>query len=106
MLSRQERAKQFLAFDALKGFEEALKIKELENEKKKNLETDALEQLEESFNMVEIGDKIQIKWHNGKRYVDISGVLTNIDYIKKKIVLDNKQNINIADILEINKCIY
>ena len=37
MASRADRAKQFLPFDALKGLQEALREKEIENEEKKEL---------------------------------------------------------------------
>lgn len=35
-ISRLDRAKQFMPFDALKGLQEALRSKEIEYEKKKN----------------------------------------------------------------------
>ncbi len=41
-ISRADRAKQFLSFDALKGFSEALREKEIEYEEKKELSEELL----------------------------------------------------------------
>lgn len=96
------RAKQFLPFDALKGLQEALREKEKEQEEKIELSEESLLELNNSFNKIEIGSKVKIKFYKNNKYVEISGTITNIDYIKKKIQIENFQNINISDIVSIS----
>ena len=102
MVNRVARAKQFLPFDALKGLQEALREKEQEQEEKIELSEESLLELNNSFNKIEIGSKVKIKFYKNNRYVEISGIITNIDYIKKKIQIENFQNINISDIVSIS----
>lgn len=95
------RAKQFLPFDALKGLQEALREKEIEHEEKIELSEEILAELNNNFNKIEIGSKVRIKFYKNMKYIEISGIITNIDYIKKKIQIDQNQNINISDIIYI-----
>ncbi len=96
------RAKQFLPFDALKGLQEALREKEIEHEEKIELSEEILAELNNNFNKIEIGSKVRIKFYKNMKYIEISGIITNIDYIKKKIQIDQNQNINISDIVYIS----
>ena len=90
------RAKQFLPFDALKGLQEALREKEIEHEEKIELSEEILAELNNNFNKIEMGSKVRIKFYKNMKYIEISGIITNIDYIKKKIQIDQNQNINIS----------
>lgn len=103
MANRVARAKQFLPFDALKGLQEALREreKEIEYEVKKDLSEDTLNDLNNKFNQIEEGSLIRIKYYKSGRYSEIKGVVTNIDYIKKKIQINKEYNINICDIVNI-----
>lgn len=101
MVNKIDRAKLFLPFDALKGLESAIKEKEEEQEIKKELTEESYIELENKLNRVEEGDRIKIKYYKNKKYVDISGVITKINYIKKKIQLDGTYNISISDIIDI-----
>ena len=96
------RAKQFLPFDALKGLQEALREKEIEHEEKIELSEEILAELNNNFNKIEIGSKVRIKFYKNMKYIEISGIITNIDYIKKKIQIDQNQNKNISDIVYIS----
>lgn len=95
------RAKQFLPFDALAGFREALKEKETDYEAKKELAEDSYEELELSLNRLEQGKVAKIKYYKNKKYVEKIGIITKIDYTKKKIQIDGEENISVWDILEI-----
>ena len=101
MRSNVSRAKQFLPFDALKGFSEALREKEIEYEEKRDLSEESLIELNDKFNQIEKGDYIKIKYYKNGRYIDLEGIITNIDYIKKKIQINKDININTCDILSI-----
>ncbi len=100
-MNRVARAKQFLPFDALKGLQEALREKEIEYEAKKDLSEDTLHELNNKFNQIENGKYIKIKYYKNGKYSEIKGILTNIDYIKKKIQINKVENINICDIIDI-----
>ena len=100
-MNRVARAKQFLPFDALKGLQEALKEKEIEYEEKKELSEDTLSELNDKFNQVENGKSIKLKYYKNGRYSEIEGIVTNIDYIKKKIQINKTENVNICDIIDI-----
>ena len=101
MASRVDRAKQFLPFDALKGLQEALREKEIENEEKKELSEESLMGLEKQFNKIEKGSCVKIKYYKNKKYIEVTGNVTKIDYIKKKIQINQIENINMCDILDI-----
>lgn len=99
--NRVARARQFLPFDALNGLQEALREKEIEYEVKKDLSEDCLNELNNKFNQIEKGSLIRIKYYKNGRYSEIKGIVTNIDYIKKKIQINKEYNINICDIVNI-----
>ncbi len=101
MVSRIDRAKQFLPFDALKGLQEALRAKEIEKEEKIELSEESLEELEIEFNKIEKGSKVKIKYYKDKQYTNIKGIVSNIDYRRKKIQIDYTETINMCDIINI-----
>ena len=100
-MNKVARAKQFLPFDALKGFQEALREKEIENEKKRELSEEVLIELNNKFNQIEKESYVEIKYYKNGRYNKIKGIVTKIDYIKKRIQINKNYNINICDIISI-----
>lgn len=103
MLTRQERARQFLPFDALTGLREALRKKEIEQEDKILLSEESEEYLSECLNELSIEDYIEVKYYNYslKRYVSYKGYVKKIDNVKKKIIFEGEIKISIADIIDI-----
>lgn len=101
-VSRTNRAKQFLPFDALKGLKEALREKEIEFEEKRELSEESLTELDDIFNRIEIGNNVIIKYYKNRRYIETIGVVTKIDSIKKKIQVNKDNNINISDIVKLD----
>lgn len=99
-MDRISRTKQFLPFDALKGFKEALSKKEDQYDKRIYLTEDSYMELETQLNKLQKGSKVKIKYYKNKKYIEIEGNVTNIDYIRKKIKIDD-ENINICDIIGI-----
>ena len=59
-MSNSDRAKQFLPFDALNGFQLALREKEKIIVDKKELSEEMKEELSKKLNSLEIGDKVKI----------------------------------------------
>lgn len=100
-MNRTSRAKQFLPFDALVGFQEALREKEIEYEDKKELTEESYEDLEIQLNRLEKGKNAKIKYYKNNKYVEITGIVTNIDYTKKKLQINGEKNISVCDIVEI-----
>ena len=100
--SRIDRAKQFLPFDALKGLQEALREKEIEYEEKIELSEESLTELENEFNKIEKGSNVKIRYYKNRQYIYINGIVTNIDYARKKIQIDKIENINMCDIVDIS----
>lgn len=102
-ISRNDRAKQFLPFDALKGFQEALKVKEIEYVEKKELSEEMLEELSNVINTITKGDIARIVYYEKNQYNTIIGKVEEINIIKKKIILKENSIINFNDIVEIEK---
>ena len=100
-MSRVSRAKQFLPFDALAGFQEALREKEVEYEERKELTEESYEELESQLNRLEKGRSAKIKYYRNKKYIEITGIITNIDYTKKKLQINGEESISVCDVIEI-----
>ena len=101
MVGRIDRAKLFVPFDALKGLQEILREKEREVEERKELTEESLMELQEELNKVEIGSTVFIKYYKNKKYIDITGVVRKINFVKKKIIINEDIMINMCDIIEL-----
>lgn len=99
-MTRASRAKQFLPFDALKGFQEALNEKQIKYDDKKELTEESYIRLQEEWNKIDKNSLVKVKYYKNKRYIEIQGKITNIDYIKKKIRI-NDEVISTCDIIDI-----
>ena len=100
-MNRADRAKLFVPFDALKGLQEILREKEKEVEERKELSEESLMELQEELNKVDIGSSVFIKYYKNKKYIDIIGIITKINFVKKKIIIDEDIIINIGDIIQL-----
>lgn len=101
VVNRVTRAKQFLPFDALKGLQQALREKEIEYEEKKELAEDTLTELNNKFHQLENGKYVKLKYYKNGRYRESKGIVTHMDYIKKRIQINKIENVNICDIIDI-----
>ena len=102
MLTRLERARQFLPFDALKGLQEAIKEKEICYIDKKELSEELQEELDIKLSQIEKGDKIYLKYYKNRQYIEKIGIVKEISQVKKKIILQDDVKISVSDILEID----
>ena len=100
MASKEERARQFLPFDALKGFKKAIKDKERVIVKKKELAEDAIESLNEKLNNLRIGIIISVINYENGQYIKTTGVLSKIDLINQyiSVIMEKIYFSNIYDI--------
>ena len=101
-ISRADRAKQFLSFDALKGFQEALRAKEIEYEDKKELSEEEKEKISAQLIELEKGDNIKVKYYFNKYYKTIEGKIKEVNFIRKRIILTDDNIVNFENILKIN----
>ena len=98
-VSRSDRARQFLPFDALKGLQEALREKEVELDEIKELSEESIEELSNKLQMVERGNKVRLVYYHQRKYRQIEGTVIDIKVIQKKLILEGDLRINFADII-------
>ena len=102
MLSRIERAKQFLPFDAVKGLQFALREKENLCISKVELSDEQIENISNLLGVTKIGDSIEVVYYDNKQYEKIQGKVTKISNVKKSIAIDNVE-VFFIDIFSINR---
>ena len=100
-VSRSDRARQFLPFDALKGLQEALREKEVELDERKELSEESIEELSNKLQMVERGNKVRLVYYHQRKYRQIEEAVIDIKVIQKKLILEGDLRINFADIIYI-----
>mgnify|MGYP005607292687 FL=1 len=98
-ISRENRARQFLPFDALKGLQEALREKEIELDERKELSEESIEELSNNLQLIERGDNVRLTYYHQKKYITIEGKVIDIKVIQKKLILEGELRINFADII-------
>jgi hypothetical protein len=94
------RAKQFMPFDALKGLKEAYREKERVIVLKKDLSEDQQFELSNNFKLVKKGIIVKIIYFDNGEYVEIEGLVSNVDYVYKNITIV-QMTINISDIISL-----
>jgi len=99
-ISKVDRARQFLPFDALKGFREACEKESELIYEKIEFSDDKNEDLNNKLSKLKIGELVSIIYYKDKRYIKICGMLSKIDYTYRYIMIV-KEKINIDDIYEI-----
>lgn len=102
-ISRADRARQFLPFDALKGLNEALRSKEIEYEDRKDLSEEEEEKISNILLSLESGNNIRVKYYYKRQYILLKGIIKKIDSIKKQILFIDENIIQFNDIIEIEK---
>ncbi|MBO6243756.1 MAG: YolD-like family protein [Clostridia bacterium] len=102
-ISRADRARQFLPFDALKGLNEALRSKEIEYEDRKDLSEEEEEKISNILLSLESGNNIRVKYYYKRQYILLKGIIKKIDPIKKQILFIDENIIQFNDIIEIEK---
>lgn len=94
------RAKQFLPFDALKGFREALAEKEQCPVFKKELSDDQKEWLDQILRQIRKTDTIEAEYFHSGEYLHISGTVSQIDK-QKKVLKIGETEIPFEDISDL-----
>jgi hypothetical protein len=99
--TKLDRAKQFLPFDALKGYREAIAMVEKQFEEKKELSLDLEERLNEKISQIKKGDNVTVKYYYDLEYIETTGKVKKIDEVYKNITLLNT-TISFDDIIDID----
>lgn len=96
-----DRAKQFLPFEALKGFKEAIKMIENKGDTKKELSEDNKNDINNTLKKLDKGNKVKVKYYYLTEYIEVISNFLKIDEITKVLYLKDTK-INIEDIISIN----
>lgn len=101
-MDRKSRAKQFMPFDALKGFREAVAEKERIMVPKRDLSEEMKEELDWKLRQIQKEDIITVEYFKDREYVQVTGVVTRIDEAGRTLEISNIR-IAFADISDL-KC--
>ena len=100
MQNNIERAKQFMPFDALKGFREMLRFVEKQKLEKKDFSSDFLIVLDEKLKNLKKGMNIKVTYYFDLNYIETYGVVKSVDGVNQSLVLLNTK-ISFDDIMDI-----
>lgn len=78
-MSPAERAKQFMPFAALKGYEEALRRKEKIVVEKLELSEEMKEELDRQFQQIGLKDIVTVVYYADDEYLQTTGMVAKID---------------------------
>lgn len=99
-MSRQDRAKQFMPFAALKGLPESIAKKERITVQKRELSECMAEELNRKFLLLERGKMVTVTYYLQGEYVKMTGLVALIDSNYRILrVVDTK--IHFDDIIDI-----
>ena len=101
-MSMSNRAKQFAPFDALKGFQEALRKKEKMPVPKKEIAEEKAEEINQKLKQVTIGKLLTVVYYKDCEYIQLTGTIVKIE--KNKRYLQMAETIipldDISDIID------
>lgn len=100
-MKKSERAKQFLAFSALKGLEEELAEVEFEPCRQCELLEDEAEELNRKLCLLQCGNEVKVRHYKDGRYVTTIGKLIKIDHVYNTLKI-NDMVIKTANIISID----
>lgn len=100
-MSRLQRAKQFMPFAALKGFETLLAAVERPKESRVELSEDQLEELNRIIQSLKEGDFIRVVYYTGYCYTELVGIIETMSKATYSLSIESVM-IYFKDIKEIN----
>lgn len=99
-MSREDRAKQFMPFAALKGYEEALREKEKIVVPRMELSEEMKEQLDRRLPLIRQNDIITVVYYHQDQYLKLTGMVSRIDLDARILKIVNTK-IPFGDIVQI-----
>ena len=100
-MKREERAKQFMPFAALKGFQEALQEKEKIVVEKIELTDERKEELDRKLEEIKKNDIITVVYFSEGEYLKMTGMVSGFNGVERVIKIVNTK-IRLEDIYDIN----
>lgn len=99
--ANSQRARQFMSFDALKGFSEALRMKEYKHERivKGDLSEEKIEEISQIFLNLKKTDVITLTYFSDGHYKEETGA-AKIDFVFRFITI-NKIKISFDDVSDV-----
>lgn len=101
-MSREERAKQFMPFAALKGYPDALRKKEKIVVPKMQLTEDYAEELDRKLQQIRVGDMVTAVYFCKDEYLKITGLVSKLDRDSRFLRIVNTK-IPLDDLYEIER---
>ena len=100
-MSANDRARQFLPFDALKGLREALRLKEYEHERiaKRDIDEDRIKKISNILASIVKGDYVVVTYYSDGHYLKCEGPV-KVDY-NKYLLKINEKIVRFDDIYDI-----
>ena len=98
--SNPNRARQFLPFNSLRGYYDLVRKQEIIKAKKKVLADEEAAIISDKLNMLKRGMLVKIKYYKDYGYIEIEGMVANIDQVYHKITIVS-QIIDFNDIINI-----
>lgn len=99
-MSRSDRAKQFMPFAALRGYEQMVKNCKVIPCEKKELTEEQAQNLSDKVSKIKKGDIVKVQYYKDNGYTFIEGIVTFIDFAIKKISII-KTEISFNEIISI-----
>lgn len=97
-----ERAKQFMPFSALKGFDDMIKVENKEPSDRKILSDEDSDNIGQVLGEIKKNDVVKITFYETDGYVTLTGIVAKIDYDMKRLTVV-KRVIDFKDIYFIEK---
>ena len=100
-MSRLQRAKQFMPFAALKGFETLLAAVARPKEARVELSEDQLEELNTVLQSIRCGDWVRVVYYDKHKYTELIGP---VEVLNRRLQIVSVQGVEISfrDIKELN----
>lgn len=86
---RLDRAKQFMPFDALKGFREAIKEKEKQVENRTSMDEDNINKINKVLSKLKVGLRIKVTYYEEYRYISKVMNIKKLSFQSGKIIINN-----------------
>ena len=102
-MPRSERAKQFAPFDALKGLQKALRLKEYEHDRmvRGDIDDETIDKISKQLQKIKKNDTIYIKFFEDGYYKELKEKVKRIDVNKREVELESK-TIFFDDLFDLN----
>ena len=101
-MSRENRAKQFMPFAALKGYEAALREKEKIIVEKIELSEEMKEELDRKVRDIQRNDMVKVVYFHDEEYLEITGMVSRLD-VDARILKVVNTKIMFDDIYKLDK---